>query len=98
MKITIKEVFDDLYELAYQEGYLSGICDSMDDTEDYEEEYHENVLNICQKYIPNYKNFVPEKYFKETNWNDKGVILSHLTEENFREIIYGLMYQGGSKQ
>ena len=89
MKFNIKEIFDDIYRLAEEEGYLTGVCECFNDTYELEYNYHENILEICSKYIPDYEKYLPEQYYDEdTNWEQKGKILSDLTEEVFREIIY----------
>lgn len=94
MRVTIEEIYQDLYNLALEEGYITGICSLNEPTDKEIKEYYENVLAICSKYIPKYKKFMPKKYFKnETTLEEKGKMISELAEENFKQIIYGLVYQ-----
>ena len=48
------------------------------------------MIKICEKYIPNYKNFVPERYFQEDK-KEKGIILESIVYKNFKEMFYGLV-------
>jgi len=95
MKVSIKEIFDDLYKLAQEDGYMSALCNF----EPNDDEIHEFFITneeITLKYIPNYKKFI-RKDFDELDDYDKACALLELNIENFREIIYGLMYQGGKQ-
>lgn len=92
MKISAKELFDDIYFLAQEEGYFSAICDLSSVTKTDEINYFENMLEICSKYIPEYKKFLPDNFNDETIALDtKGLMLSQLAEENFRQILNGLV-------
>ena len=94
MNISIKELFNDIYFLAQEEGYFSGICESSSITKADEINYFENMLEICSKYIPEYEKYIGNNFFNEkTSLEEKGKMLSELAEENFRQIIYGLVNQ-----
>lgn len=92
MKITINEIIKDLYTLADEEGYFSCLCEHYNVTEEDEKDYYTVMLEITEKYIPNYKKFMGSQYFKkETSYEQKGQMLSSLAMENFREIFNGLI-------
>lgn len=98
MKITIDELIKDFYRLADEEGYFSCLCEHMNIIEEDEREYYENILEITEKYIPNYKDFMGSQFFEEdTSYEQKGQMLSSLCMENFREIFHGLIIKNGEK-
>ena len=50
------------------------------------------MVEMIEKYIPNYKRFVPTTYFlDETFDKNKAEILSSMLSENFKEIFYQLV-------
>lgn len=98
MKITIDELIKDFYRLADEEGYFSCLCEHEIINEEDERNYYENILEITEKYIPNYKNFMGSQFFcEETTYEEKGQMLSSLCMENFREIFNGLVIKNGEK-
>lgn len=96
MKVTIDELINDFYKLAEEEGYLSCLCEYDVITEDDEKDYYYSILNITEKYIPEYETFMGSQYFKkETTFEEKGQMLSDLALQNFKEIFTGLVIKNG---
>lgn len=99
MKITINELVNDLYALAEEEGYFSCLCEHSEVTLGDQKDYYYNILDITEKYIPEYEKFMGSQYFKkETTFEEKGQMLSGLAMENFREIFAGLVIKNGTKK
>lgn len=98
MKITIDELVKDFYKLGDEEGYFSCLCEHCEITEKDEKEYYENILEITEKYIPNYEKFMGSQFFEEdTTFEEKGQMLSGLCLENFKEIFTELVIKNGEK-
>ena len=91
IKISIQEIFNDLYSVAQEEGYLCGLCDGNQPEQKDFIYYHNHMKDIAKKYIPKWKEIIDEEYWKIEEEGEKGLILSNLLIENFREIIYGLI-------
>ena len=98
MKITANELLEDIYRLGSEEGYFSCLCEYNEIINDDEEEYYLNILDIVEKYIPNYEKYMPPNFFnKETSFEEKGQMLSDLGIENFKQIINGIIIKNGEK-
>lgn len=90
--LSIQEIVNDFYILAQEEGFLSGIHENGDYDADACESYYDKMLELAKKYIPNYKKYMSKGFFDESvNIEEKGLMLSQLLEENFKEIFYKLV-------
>lgn len=92
IKLTIQEIVLDYEQMIRIEEHISTLEDidqlSGDDLKDYKKD----MQKMIEKYIPNYKRFVPVSYFlDETSDKSKAGILSDMLQENFREIFYQLV-------
>lgn len=92
IKLTIQEIVNDFYSLAETEGFLSGLAEVGCAEEKDLEDYHNKMIDLINKYLPNWKNKIDKRYFANNASNDeKGVILSTVLCKNFKEIFYGLI-------
>ena len=91
IKLTIQEIVNDFYNLAQEEGYLSGLGDCQGINKKNEMEYHYNMKDMIDKYIPNWNEKVDKEYFSDISDADKGLILSTILTDNFKEIFYQLI-------
>ena len=91
IELTIQEIFNDLFFLAQEEGYLSGLADCECISEEKEIEYHCYMRDLIEKYIPKWNDIVDKKYFSDIDDHEKGLMLSKILTENFKEIIYQLV-------
>ena len=91
IRLSIQEIVNDFYSLAEEEGYLSGLADSTSITDEDTKNYHNFMINLIDKYIPNWKNKIDESYWTEKSEDGKGVIISTLLCKNFKEIFYKLI-------
>ena len=90
--VSIQEICNDFFRLGIEEGFLSGVFDDGSYDADYVESYYDTILQMTKKYIPTYKKHVDKDYFKEeTELHEKGLLLSQMLEENFKEIICNLV-------
>ena len=81
----------DFYNLAEEEGYLTGLAEGIAITDNETKSYHNFMINMIDKYIPNWRDKIDDEYWSETEEDGKGVILSTLLCKNFKEIFYKLV-------
>lgn len=92
IKLTIQEIVNDYYSLAEEEGYLSGLAEVGCCEEDDKIFYHNKMKSLIEKYLPSWRNKIDKRYWaKDASEDEKGVILSTILCENFREIFYQLV-------
>lgn len=92
IELSIQEICNDFFRLGVEEGFLSGVFDDGTYDADYVEEYYDTVMQMIKKYIPTWEKHVNEEYFnEETELHEKGLMLSQMLEENFKEIICNLI-------
>ena len=91
IQLTIQEIVNDYYCLAETEGYLSGLAEVGCCEEKDKQEYHYNMKNMIDKYLPNWKDNIEKEYWESNDEDEKGVILSTVLCENFKEIFYQLV-------
>ena len=92
IKLTIQEIVDDFYSLGEEEGYLTGLSTGLELTEKDTKKYHDYMIDLMNKYLPNWKTKIKKDYFdKEKNNIEKGMILSIELHENFKHIFYQLV-------
>lgn len=90
--LSIQEIVSDFYKLAEEEGFLSGLAEVGACEESDKEAYLYEMELLANKYIPNYEKFVNQRFFAEDATDDeKGVLLSKILCENFKEIFYKLV-------
>ena len=90
IRLSIQEILNDFENCVRSSERLNIKSELGYDNKEDEHEYLEYMIEICEKYIPNYKNFVPERYFQEDE-NEKGIILESIVYKNFKEMFYGLI-------
>ena len=91
IRLSIQEIVNDFYSLAEQEGYLSGLAEGFELNDNDKNHYHSFMVDLIDKYIPNWRNKIDENYWTETSEDGKGVIISTLLCKNFKEIFYKLV-------
>ena len=92
IKLTIQEIVNDYYNLAETEGFLSGLAEANYCTEEDTIEYHNKMKDMINKYLPSWKKNINERYWaNDASEDEKGVILSTVLCENFKEIFYQLI-------
>ena len=91
IKISIQEIVNDFYSLAEEEGFISGLAEGFELSENDKKEYHNFMKDMIDKYLPNWKEKIEEKYWELNNEDEKGIILSTILCENFKEIFYQLV-------
>lgn len=92
IELSIQEICNDFFRLGIEEGFLSGVLNDGSFDADYVEEYYDTILQMTKKYIPTWKKHVNPEYFeKETELHEKGIMLSQMLEENFKELICNLI-------
>lgn len=90
IQLTIQEIVKDFYSLADMEGYLSGKAECYNLNDEDKIQYLHHMEKLITKYIPNYKEHVCDDFEKLETY-DKGLELSRMLDENFREIFYQLV-------
>ena len=90
IKLTIQEIVKDFYSLADMEGYLSCKAECFELNEEDKLQYLHLMEKLIQKYIPTYKKHLSDGY-ETLDTHDKGLELSSMLDENFREIFYKLV-------
>lgn len=91
IKLSIQEIVSDFYKLAEEEGFLSGLAEIGLANDNDLNHYHSIMLELIEKYIPDWKKSVDKKYFSANTYDEKGIILSIMLYNNFKEIFYGLI-------
>lgn len=91
IKLSIQEIVNDFYKLGETEGYLSGLASIGELCENDTKSYHEDMVDLIDKYLPNWKEKVNEKYWECKQFDEKGLILSNILYNNFKEIFYALI-------
>lgn len=88
IRLSIQEIVNDFYSLAEEEGYLTGLAEGIAITDNETKSYHNFMINMINKYIPNWKDKIEDDYWKDNlNETDKGVMLSTILCKNFKEIF-----------
>lgn len=90
IQLTIQEIFNDIWKLAESEGYISGLAEGIILGNKDKENYFNSVKEMCLKYIPNYLSHTSKEYKNLDNY-EKGLELSSMLYENFKEIIFQLV-------
>ena len=93
IELSIQEICNDFYKLAYEEGFYAGTLEEFNGYDaDRAEEYFDKMLDLIKKYIPTYEKHLNHKFYDEDLMLDeKGLMLSQMLEENFKEIICNLI-------
>lgn len=90
IKLSIQEIVND-YEICLREDERIKLFEEMEMLK--EEDTDKSIItyeNMCEKYIPNYKDKTPSNYNNKTSYQ-KHIVLNTLLENNFREMIYNLV-------
>lgn len=90
IQLSIQEIFNDIWKLAELEGYITGLAEGIILESKDKKDYFNSVKEMCTKYIPNYLSFVSEEY-NTLNEYEKGLELSSILYNNFKEIIFQLV-------
>lgn len=92
IKLTIQEIVLDYEQMIRCEEHITTLEDIDQLSDDDLKDFKNDMQKMIEKYIPNYKRFVPVTYFSdETSDKNKAVILSDMLQENFKEIFYQLV-------
>lgn len=92
IKLTIQEIVNDYYCLAEHEGFLSGLAEANSCTDEDMKNYHNEMKDLINKYLPKWKSKIDKRYWSnDASEDEKGVILSTVLCENFKEIFYQLV-------
>lgn len=92
IKLTIQEIVLDYEQVIRIEEHVSTLEDIDRLSDEDCRDFKNDMQTMVEKYIPNYKRFVPVTYFlDETSDMKKAEILSDMLSENFKEIFYGLV-------
>lgn len=92
IKLTIQEIVLDYEQMIRCEEHITTLEDIDQLSDDDLNDFKNDMQKMIEKYIPNYKRFVPVTYFSdETSDKSKAGILSDMLQENFREIFYQLV-------
>lgn len=91
IKISIQEIVNDYYHLAETEGFLSGLAEIGYCDEKHTTQYHNDMIELIDKYLPNWRNKIDNNYWESNKEDERGLILSTILDKNFREIFYQLV-------
>lgn len=91
IKISIQEIVNDYYRLAETEGFISGLAENGYCDEKYTTQYHNDMIELIDKYLPNWRNKIDNNYWESNKEDERGLILSTILDKNFREIFYQLV-------
>ena len=90
--LSIQEIVSDFYKLAEEEGFLSGLAEVGACEESDKKAYLYEMELLANKYIPRYEEIVDKEFFaKDTTDDEKGILLSKILCEKFKEIFYKLV-------
>ena len=91
IKLSIQEIVNDFYSLGQEEGYLSGLTKNFELEEKDVINYHNFMIRLIDKYIPNWKDKIENNYWESNSFDEKGLILSTILFNNFKEIFCELV-------
>ena len=92
IKLNIQEIVADFEQLIKYDERLNTLFDNNAATDEDIEEFHKNLEELISKYLPTYKEKIPEEYFSEDmSTYDKALMLYEPLYENFKEIFYQLV-------
>ena len=92
IKLTIQEIVCDFERMVRHHERLDVHFDFEKADEGEIDEFHAEMLELMEKYLPDYEKHVPKDYLKEeTPLFDKGLILYGELYRNFKEIFYQLV-------
>ena len=91
IRLSIQEIVSDFYSLGEKEGYINGLSENYELSEQDKDNYHNFMINLINKYIPNWKEKIKEKYWNSENVDEKGLIISSILYDNFKTIFCELV-------
>ena len=89
IKLTIQEIVDDFEKLIRYDEHLEVLFDNEKADKLEIEKFYNNIVEMIEKYIPNYKKHV-EGDISEVNY-ENALKLYKMLYENFKEIFYKLV-------
>lgn len=89
IKLSIQEIVNDFEKLVRFDERLDVLFDCKKANSNKIEEFYDFVLEMVEKYIPNYENHV-DGNVHEVNY-ENALKLYGMLYENFKEILYQLV-------
>ena len=92
IKLSIQQIVFDFQKLVRSQERIT-ILKQRDLLTDRDcEEYKNETIDMAERYLPNYRNHVPSRFFSdETDDYEKAGMLGTILYENFKEIFYQLV-------
>lgn len=92
IQLSIQEIVLDYEALVRFEERIITLeeIDRLD--EEDSEEFLEDIERMAAKYIPNYLEILPDRFYSpNSSTKQKAMILSNMLQKNFKEIFYKLV-------
>ena len=93
IKLTIQEIVDDFEKLIRYDEHLDVLIDFKKADEKEIDEFHDNIVEMCEKYLPKYRSLLEER-FQQTEDDgsyESTLNMYQLLYANFKEIFYKLL-------
>jgi hypothetical protein len=92
IRLTIQEIVADFEKLIRYHEHLDVLFDLESADEAEIQKFHNEMLSIIEKYLPNYREHLPDEYFnKDTPTFEKALVLYGEVYENFHNMFYQLV-------